>query len=235
MLYLHTTTCIYSTNRKRASSGFKAPLVCEFNSRSGLIKVISRTTNETKASAHMQAVLACFASPPLSLLPSLPLLLFLFPSFMADVWFFFFFASVLSSASKWLETICDPPDSDSLLALPQSAFGIIAGWCLFDSLIVICFDLRLLCLCLGLKQWEIRTLDWGCKHRERTNAFFVVFLSSLLLFYHKSCKSFFVFCLLVTRCALKAPQKASLRGLLWARAVMILSCCIHKKVALLTF
>lgn len=148
---------------------------------------------------------------------------------------FFFFASVLSSASKWLETICDPPDSDSLLALPQSAFGIIAGWCLFDSLIVICFDLRLLCLCLGLKQWEIRTLDWGCKHRERTNAFFVVFLSSLFLFYHKSCKSFFVFCLLVTRCTLKAPQKASLRGLLWARALMILSCCIHKKVALLTF
>lgn len=195
MLYLHTTTCIYSTNRKRASCSFKAPLVREFNSRSGLIKVISWTTNETKARAHMQTVLACFALPPHT--PhhtTLPLLFFSFSSFLLswfDVWFFYFFARVLSSASKWLETIRDPSDSDSLLALPQSAFGIIAGWCLFDSLIVICFDLRLLCLCLGLKQWEIRTLDWGCKRGERTNACFVVFLSSLLLFHHKSCKSFF--------------------------------------------
>lgn len=152
MLYLRTATCIYSTNRKRASCSFKAPLVHEFNSRSGSIKVISWTTNETKASAHTQTVLACFAPPPLFLLLSFYLLLFLSPSFMVDVWFFIFFASVLSSASKWLETIRDPPDSDSLLALPQSAFGIIAGWCLFDSLIVICFDLRLLCFCLGLKQ-----------------------------------------------------------------------------------
>lgn len=146
VLYLRTTTCIYSTNRKIPSCSFKAPLVHEFNSRSGSIKVISWTANETKASAHTQMLLACFAPPPLSLL------LFLSPSFMVDVWFIYFFASVLSSASKWLETIPDPPDSDSFLALPQSAFGIVAGWCLFDSLIVICFDLRLLCLCLGLKQ-----------------------------------------------------------------------------------
>lgn len=151
MLYLRTTTCIYSTNRKRASCGFKAPLVHEFNSRSGSIKVISWTTNETKASAHMQTVLACFAPPPSF---SSPLPLFSFSSFFHGrrLIYYYFFAGVLSSASKWLETIRDPADSDSLLALPQSAFGIIAGWCLFDSLIVICFDLRLLCLCLGLKQ-----------------------------------------------------------------------------------
>lgn len=154
MLYLRTTTCIYSTNRKRASCSFKAPLVHEFNSRSGSIKVISWTTNETKASTHTHTVLACFALPPLSLLlsHSSPLPLSFFHGRRLIVFFSPFFASVLSSASKWLETIRDPTDSDSLLALPQSAFGIIAGWCLFDSLIVICFDLWLLCLCLGLKQ-----------------------------------------------------------------------------------
>lgn len=151
MLYLRTTTCIYSTNRKRASCSFKAPLVHEFNFWSGSIKVISWTTNETKASAHMQTVLACFAPPPLSPLLSLSSP-FPLSFFHGRRLIFFFLASVLSSASKWLETMRDPSDSDSLLALPQSAFGNIAGWCLFDSLIVICFDLRLLCLCLGLKQ-----------------------------------------------------------------------------------
>lgn len=154
MLYLHTTTCNYSTNRKRASCRFKAPLVHELNSRSGLIKVISWTTNETKASAHMQTVLACFASSPFSLLLCLfsPFPLSFFHGRRLIYLLIYFFACVLSSASKWLETIRNPPDFDSLRALPQSAFGIIAGWCLFDSLIVICFDLRLLCLCLGLKQ-----------------------------------------------------------------------------------
>lgn len=135
---------------KEPVCGFKAPPVHKFNSWSGSIKVISRTANETKAGAHMQTVLACFAPPPLS-----PLLLLCLSSLLLS-WQTFdsssFFASFLSSASKWLETMRDPPDSDSLLALPQSAFGNIAGWCLFDSLIVICFDLRLLCLCLGLKQ-----------------------------------------------------------------------------------
>lgn len=144
------------------------------------------------------------------MLPVAPSLLLLLSCYKFD-FFFPFFAIFLSSASKWVETICDPPDSDSFLALPQSSFGIIAGWCLFDSLIVICFDLRLLCLCLGLKQWEIRTLDWGCKRRERTNAFFIVRLLSCRLFLMQNLPIlFFFFFLRPTCCAPRAIVEKTL-------------------------